>query len=80
MVTTDRSRRARFAFVTDQSDHSPDPKADFARYSPNANASRTQLQRSLRHSCWMKPQTQLFLDVETLSVPRVTTLFVTRST
>jgi hypothetical protein len=26
VVTTDRSRRARFAFVADQSDHSPDPK------------------------------------------------------
>jgi hypothetical protein len=26
VVITDRSRRARFAFVADQSDHSPDPK------------------------------------------------------
>jgi hypothetical protein len=33
-----RSRTARFASVTDQSDHSPDPKADFPRYPPNADA------------------------------------------
>jgi hypothetical protein len=37
----------RFAVVTDQSDHSPDPKANFARYAPNADASRAQLQCSL---------------------------------
>ena len=33
-----RSRMTRFASVTDQSDHSSDPKADLARYPPNANA------------------------------------------
>jgi hypothetical protein len=32
------SRRARRVLVADQSDHSPDPKTDFACYPPNANA------------------------------------------
>jgi hypothetical protein len=41
------SRRARRVLVTNQSDHSPDPKADFARYPPNADTARAQLQRSL---------------------------------
>jgi hypothetical protein len=33
--------------VADQSDHGPDPKADLARYPSDADAPRTQLQRSL---------------------------------
>jgi hypothetical protein len=32
------SRRARRVLAADQSDYSPDPKTDFARYPPNANA------------------------------------------
>ena len=46
MARTPKSRRARFASVTNQSDHGPDPKADFPRYPPNADALRAQLQRS----------------------------------
>ncbi len=39
---THRSRRPRLTFIADRSDHSPDPKADFARYPPNADAPRAQ--------------------------------------